>query len=350
MQLPSLFLVALLAVSFAQPAHAGGKYNRAAGKSAPSAQVQEEYTDSEGDRQVRTIEVEPSRDGYGNAGGTQFDLAVDGAFAGETIVVLQLYTFDFEPAREALKEKGFSVYRYVGQPPSAVDLDAALEKANQLWIISDAGQKLDDEHLGVIRKFFDAGHGVYIWGDNEPYYGDANFVASALLDATMHGDLIGDQTVKVLRRGETLGEAAGVRRDHLLTTGIENIYEGITIATIKGNENLTPIIYGSAGNLVTAVYEQGGKRAILDGGFTRLYNKWDTAGTARYVKNAAAWLSNEERFADKSSIVVLFDGAFVLVSVSLWSELYTSVHKRLVSGDSPTSLRAAPAADLASGS
>jgi hypothetical protein len=39
-------------------------------------------------------------------------------------------------------------------------------------------------------------------------------------------------------------------------------------------------------------------RAILDGGFTCLYMRWDTAGTGRYVKNAAAWLANAERFGD----------------------------------------------------
>jgi len=29
-----------------------------------------------------------------------------------------------------------------------------------------------------------------------------------------------------------------------------------------------------------------------------LFIKWDTAGTGRYVKNAAAWLVNYERFGD----------------------------------------------------
>ena len=53
-------------------------------------------------------------------------------------------------------------------------------------------------------------------------------------------------------------------------------------------------------NLVTATYEQDGKRLILDGGFTRLYISWDHAGTGRYVKNAAAWLVNYERFAEEA--------------------------------------------------
>ena len=59
---------------------------------------------------------------------------------------------------------------------------------------------------------------------------------------------------------------------------------------------LTPLIYGSDSNLVAAFFDHDGKRAIFDGGFTRLFYKWDTAGTPRYVKNAAAWLANYERF------------------------------------------------------
>jgi hypothetical protein len=41
----------------------------------------------------------------------------------------------------------------------------------------------------VIKKFFDAGHGVYIWGDNKPYYANANYVAEALLGTKMLGNL-----------------------------------------------------------------------------------------------------------------------------------------------------------------
>src|SRR5690349_23969288 len=111
----------------------------------------------------------------------------------------------------------------------------------------------------------------------------------------MEGDLRGDNTVGLLGRNIDSG---GIKPNHLLSTGLEHIYEGITIATIQPNDTLEPLIYGSAGNLVAAYYDKGGKRAILDGGFTRLYNKWDTAGTARYVKNAASWLVNAEKFGD----------------------------------------------------
>ena len=55
----------------------------------------------------------------------------------------------------------------------------------------------------------------------------------------------------------------------------------------------------AADNLVVAYYDRGGRRAIFDGGFTRLFRNWDTAGTARYVKKAAAWLVNVKRFGKK---------------------------------------------------
>ena len=96
----------------------------------------------------------------------------------------------------------------------------------------------------------------------------------------------------------------------MVTRGLDTLYEGITIATVQNADNsLFELVYGSAVNLVTAVYEKDGKRAVIDGGFTRLFCNWDTAGTGfffqfllcysvcrRYVVNAAAWLANCERF------------------------------------------------------
>jgi hypothetical protein len=194
----------------------------------------------------------------------------------------------------ALAEKGFSVYRWADRPPSPADLRAGLAQATQLWIISGFSRTLTDEHVAVIREFWDEGHGVYIWGDNDPVNTDANVVAKALFGGGLGGNLPGAQIVTARR---TL-DGPGLRVGHDLTTGIENLYEGYTIATLAPNEALEPLVVGSAGNLVTAIYDHDGKRAILDGGFTRLYVQWDTAGTARYVKNAAAWLVNYERFGD----------------------------------------------------
>ncbi len=252
------------------------------------------------DKRTGKVEkIKVAADEHGNAQGNQYDLAVDGAFQGETIVVLHLYTcegFDFSLPRAALKEKGFSVYRYIDNPPSPEELEKSLKKACQLWIISSSYKKLNEGHLKVIKKFFDSGKGVYIWGDNEPYYADANYVSDYLIGVKMFGNLPGDVVVGLNNKNEKTGLTPG----HLITTGLEYIYEGITIATLQDKQQvLEPLIYGHERNLVAATYEQDGKRLILDGGFTRLYVSWDNAGTGRYVKNAAAWLVNYERFAEK---------------------------------------------------
>jgi hypothetical protein len=291
----SLFVALALVIGLHHSALA--QYTHAAGKNAPMDPVSRTTYDKDGFAHTTVQMVAPKADSFGNAQGNDHDLAVDGAFKGQTVAVIQLYTgegFDFSLPRAALAEKGFSVFRWSNGVPTPADLEKSLEKCNQLWIISGSSQLLTAAHLEIIKKFFDAGHGVYIWGDNEPYYADANFVAQGLLGTTMTGDVPGNEVVGVEKK---LG-GVGLLPNHLLTTGLEHIYEGVTIATIAPTPSLSPLIYGSADNLVAAYYDHDGKRAILDGGFTRLYLKWDTAGTARYVKNAAAWLANAERFGD----------------------------------------------------
>lgn len=287
---------ALVAIVGAAPTNAGSDvYNRGAGSNAPAAAVEQREVKGE-DGKVRYVDEVVSgpvkRDTHGNAQGSQYDLARDGAFDGQTVAVIHLFGFDFSAPQAALKEKGFSTFRWIGNPPPAKELESELKKANQLWVISDCySNHLNADHVEVIKRYFEAGNGVYIWGDNAPCIGDANILGKALVGVEMHGDLPGDQPVGVQRDGK----GPGVVKNHLISTGIETVYEGVTVATVDSNQLLTPLLYGSAGNLIAAAYEKDGKRLIFDGGFTRLYYKWDTAGTSRYVKNAAAWLANVER-------------------------------------------------------
>jgi hypothetical protein len=291
-RLPLLVTTFLLLLS----TNAWAQYNKSAGQSRPMAEREVvEVDEISGETVRRVVKEAPKKDGFGNAAGSNYDLAVDGAFEGQTVAVIQLYPFNFEDARAALKQKGFGVYRWSNGVPEPAELEKKLQKACQLWIISGSQRHLTEAHLKVIKKFFDSGKGLYIWGDNTPYHSDANYLASALFDSSMKGDYWGD---KVVHMKVDAKAKSGLRPDHLLTTGLEHVFEGITIAAIRMTGGLKPLIWSSDGNIVTAFYDQGGKRAILDGGFTRLYNKWDTAGTGRYVKNAAAWLVNVERFGD----------------------------------------------------
>ena len=296
------FLPSLLALLFSFAASA--QYTPSAGTSAPKAdRVEEVRRDAKGVEKKVWVEKAVVRDSYGNAGSVQHDLAVDGAFEGQTVAVIQLYTgsdlgfpFDFAKPKEALKQKGFSVYRWMDRAPSPKELEAKLEKASQLWVISGAAPQLTAEHVAVIKRFFDSGRGLYLWGDNQPYSSDANVVAEAIFGTKLQDfGHWGEKVVGLHRKGNE----PGVIQDHLLTTGLEYVYEGHTTTSLANLGPFKPLIYGSDGKVTAGFYDQNGKRAIMDGGFTRLYLKWDTAGTGRYVKNAAAWLANAERFGSQ---------------------------------------------------
>ena len=270
-------------------------YNASAGVNAPQEVSLDVDGNIERDLSGDTVYKAVHKDSYGNAQGAQYDLAVEGAFEGQTILVLHLYTgggFNFAYPKKALEEKGFSIARYQDNPPSPEQLKKDLDKACQLWVISDQNSKLNDEHIEMIKIYFERGYGVYIWGDNKPFYADANKIAQALFGGSMEGNTAGGHPVGIQK--DKL--SPGIREGHDVTTGLETVYEGITIATLAEHSDLTPLVYGSTGNLVSAAYEKDGKRAILDGGFTRLYHKWETAGTDRFVKNAAAWLVNIDNY------------------------------------------------------
>ncbi len=286
-------IVSQFALSSAQ-----AQYNSCAAKSKVEERVEVQTLDVNTGQAVTTYEYKAldaeKKDGFGNAKGNQYDLAVDGAFEGQTVVILQMYPFDIEKPTAALSEKGFSVYRMQGIP-SPEELQKALDKSCQFWLISGATQNLNNEHAEIIKAYFYSGKGVYIWGDNSPFHADADFISKKLLNVSMSGTYMGDQAVG-FKNGSSI---SGLRENHLITTGLETVYEGITISQIHdADQVLTPLIWSTDGNVVTAIYENQGMRLIIDGGFTRLYNKWETAGTDRYIKNAASWLVNYERFGE----------------------------------------------------
>ena len=197
----NILMVLLLSAGCFLTTNLNAQYNKCAGQNVITESVEEVYwDDATQTEQTRIVEKEVASDTYGNAHGNQYDLAVDGAFEGETIAVLHFYTgegFDFSLPKKALAEKGFSVYRWMNAAPPVKELKEGLDKACQLWIISDRVQHLNDDHLEVIKDFFDSGKGVYIWGDNLPYYADANYVSQALIGVQMNGNLWGDKVVNL---------------------------------------------------------------------------------------------------------------------------------------------------------
>lgn len=239
------------------------------------------------------------KDKYGNPQGAEYDLAKDGAFTKYTIVVLGMchdLSYNFSKPAEALKRKGFEIVNFEKVVPTLRELENALSLPNvQLWVVADSIAKLSDDYVRLIKRFYEEGHGLYLWSDNDPYYVDTNKILNAIFGSSvyMSGNYIGEKVLTIQPR---MGEP-GIIANHPISTGIANFYEGITISHVNGYAGvLVPLVYSSDRQVVTAFGDRDGKRVLVDGGFTRLFYRWDSAGTDRYIVNAAAWLANIERF------------------------------------------------------
>ena len=247
-------------------------------------------------------------DKYGNPQGEQYDLAKRNGFQGFSIIILCGDIFHFQGEnfeqgmREgpipALKSKGFNVRMispddrefFIGNHYNAQALSSVLQKDTQLWIISSPTQYFDMASAAVVERFYKNGGGLYLWGDNDPWHADADYMGKRLFGVTMSGEYEGEHVIGVRANGSLTGIIPG----HPISTGIAHFYEGCTIAAVKTNQNVLPLVYSSDQNVVTAYSEQNGRRLLIDGGFTRLYYKWNSAGTDRFVTNCAAWLANAD--------------------------------------------------------
>ena len=135
-------------------------------------------------------------DMYGNPIGGGFDLARDGAFEGFKILVfcgclqeglpgdLQALTIP------ELSKKGFLV-------KTCTTVDDFTQELRQrqyhvAWIISGNSFEGDKQaFLSEVQKFHEAGRGLMIWGDNDPWFVHANAVLQKLFGFQLEGNTPG---------------------------------------------------------------------------------------------------------------------------------------------------------------
>lgn len=251
------------------------------------------YTQWAGHNDVKSA----PKDKYGNPNGTNYDLLRDGSMKGYKVLIINLCPeWDTCGQREnynnpikSLENKGFEVIYRDEFPADFARISASL---CQVWLISGYSRTITDEQIRQIKAFYNQGKGVYLWADNDPFYADVNPIIKDLFGSTMSGNYIGKQIIGVQKHIKDVGIVAG----HLISTGISNFYEGVTISNVAMTQYLKPLVYSSDKKVVTAYSDVDGKRLLIDGGFTRLCVDWDSAGTDRYVVNAAGWLGNFEKF------------------------------------------------------
>lgn len=251
------------------------------------------YTQWAGHNDVKSA----PKDKYGNPNGTNYDLLRDGSMKGYKILIINLcpewdtcgQRENYDNPIKALENKGFEVIYRDEFPADFARIAAGL---CQIWLISGNIRTITDEQIRQIKAFYNQGKGVYLWADNDPFYADVNPIIKDLFGSTMSGNYIGEQVIGVQKHIKDVGIVAG----HLISTGISNFYEGVTISNVAMTQYLKPLVYSSDKKVVTAYSDVDGKRLLIDGGFTRLCVDWDSAGTDRYVVNAAGWLGNFEKF------------------------------------------------------
>ena len=123
----------------------------------------------------------------------------------------------------------------------------------------------------------------------------------------MSGNYVADKIAYVRGRGLT---AAEIRKfggkyevdDHSLLTGVNFLYEGITVSNVSKSDKLQTALKASDGQTLVAVSKVPGQRVVIDCGFTRYCHGptprtsyiLKTAGTIRLAQNIAAYLAGKD--------------------------------------------------------
>ena len=243
-------------------------------------------------------------DEFGNPIGKAFDLGGvdDERLRGEKILLYVGYvneSYEWHLAQKVVSERNMQmdiVYRgLVGNCP--LD-ERTLSKYQQLWMVSNNTLTLSSRQVDMVCNFARSGGGLLLWADNDPYFLDANAVAGKLIKASFSGDKPGEG---VMTPGEKLSPGRFI--DHPLTAGVNQLHEGHTICTISAAPGLTWLAQSHDGQMCMACYENGDMRVVLDTAFTKLKPGYfhKTAGTARYFRNIAFWLSRGARNVEYKS-------------------------------------------------
>ena len=257
-------------------------------------------------------------DEFKNPVSNDFNLGRDGAFGSKfgghqyTILIGNFFhrTGEFKEeafnsnAGNALREKGLD-YKLVH---SEVDFIREIKRTDingheydaAIFISSDAVDYYDRENNNNIEKwryfataceeYSYKGFGLFIFADNTPFVDHANVVIERLFGFKLEGNNEGQ---KILEFDKQQYEC------HLITTGLQTIYEGHTVcypdlSYDKVNSDCKVLARGSdKWKSPVIMYAEGMEnrgRVVIDTGFTKLWLEWKQAGTDRYINNAVVWL------------------------------------------------------------
>jgi hypothetical protein len=250
------------------------------------------------------------------------DWVKNGEFKGKRILIACYYwegaALDSVPMNhvpQVLRDMGFTV-EIQRQPAHLPDLG----KYDQVWVVSGQGSTFDKTDVDKLRDHVKKGRGLYLLADNTPFTYEANVFAGAVYGINLAGGYDGGKVVNVVAPGKVkqmmeeaikkgdMNKLVELRRagffngqlyaeDHELLSGIQQIYEGITVAAQTTSKDLEVIIRDSANENLVSVSRRPGELVVIDGAFTRLYCGWEAnaATSTRWYRNVAAYLAGKRR-------------------------------------------------------
>jgi hypothetical protein len=244
-------------------------------------------------------------DEFGNPIGKAFELGSvdDELLSEERILLFVVYdetlgkllsgtSFRWDLAQESVAERNIQMDIRVDVTGKSLT-EELLNEYTQLWFVSGMVKHLSGTQVKMVREFIRQGSGLFIWADNQPFYADANLLAQAVVGTKFSGNKQGDQVMELCNELRP-----GCFIEHPLTQGINSLYEGRTISSIAPAPDLTILAKSHDKQNSMACFERDDQRVVLDTGFTKLLGEkrfYKTAGTARYIRNIAFWLSKATR-------------------------------------------------------
>ena len=200
---------------------------------------------------------------------------------------------DFLPASEIPSGFTAAEYKFIVQ----ATLDMALSRVHPL----------NEQAYRAIEKFIQAGKGVCLLSDDEPFVVESNELARRLYGVAVKGNYIADKIAYVRERNLTPDEIRKFKgqyevADHPLLTGVNFLYEGITISNVGKSDKLEVALKASDGQPLIAISKVPGQRVVIDCAFTQFCHGptertsyiLKSAGAIQLAQNIAAYLEGKK--------------------------------------------------------
>jgi hypothetical protein len=165
----------------------------------------------------------------------------------------------------------------------------------------------NEQAYRAIEKFVQAGKGLCLLSDDDPFLVESNELARRLYGVAVKGNYIADKIAYVRERKLTPAEIRKFKGqyeidDHPLLTGVNFLYEGITISNVGKSDKLEVALKASDGQPLIAVSKVPGQRVVIDCAFTQFCHGptertsyiLKSAGAVRLAQNIAAYLTGKD--------------------------------------------------------